>query len=128
MAEQVSFLQQKRFSDKFTFIIRIPEEAEDILIHKMLLQPIIENCVVHGINEMKKDGKITVEATMEEGNRLRFVIKDNGKGIGETTLARLNRKDSKGISARIMYGQDWRAITGEMRSYVTIVQRRQEQW
>ena len=74
------FLQQKRFSDKFTFIIRIPEEAEDILIHKMLLQPIIENCVVHGINEMKKDGKITVEATMEEGNRLRFVIKDNGKG------------------------------------------------
>lgn len=90
------FLQQKRFSDKFTFIIRIPEEAEDILIHKMLLQPIIENCVVHGINEMKKDGKITVEATMEEGNRLRFVIKDNGKGIGETTLARLNRKDSKG--------------------------------
>ena len=45
------FLQQKRFSDKFTFIIRIPEEAEDILIHKMLLQPIIENCVVHGINE-----------------------------------------------------------------------------
>ena len=90
------FCSRNVFSDKFTFIIRIPEEAEDILIHKMLLQPIIENCVVHGINEMKKDGKITVEATMEEGNRLRFVIKDNGKGIGETTLARLNRKDSKG--------------------------------
>lgn len=90
------FLQQKRFSDKFTFSIHIPAEAEDILIHKMLLQPIIENCVVHGINEMKKDGRIIVEASVEEGKRLRFVVKDNGKGIGEKTLARLNRKDSRG--------------------------------
>lgn len=90
------FLQQKRFGDKFTFSIQIPEEVQMILIHKMLLQPIIENCVVHGMEEIKEKGIISVVAAINQSGKLQFSIKDNGKGMDEKTLSKLNNNKENG--------------------------------
>lgn len=74
-------LQQLNSNPSFSYQIKVSEQVdiEDTLIPSMLLQPLLENAVIHGMGE-QTDGKI--ELVFEGTNRsLHVVIKDNGKGI-----------------------------------------------
>ncbi|MFC4098621.1 histidine kinase [Paenibacillus xanthanilyticus] len=82
-------IQEIRFKNKFRFTV----EADDDVLHdrtlKLILQPIIENAIVHGIERMVDEGEIEVRATAA-GERVRFTIRDNGLGIPPAKLAALN--------------------------------------
>ena len=84
-------LESMRFKDKFeyTFDMNVPE-AESILIPSMLLQPYIENCIVHGILPKKNVlGKIELKAWTE--NQILMVrIEDNGIGISHSLSKKKN--------------------------------------
>ncbi len=74
-------LQNMRYEDKISFLIDVPDEILDFEIPKLVLQPIVENSIQHGIFEKEsKEGTIVIMA-WTEGNDIVFVISDDGVGI-----------------------------------------------
>ena len=70
-----------RYEDKISFLIDVPDEILDFEIPKLVLQPIVENSIQHGIFEKEsKEGAIVIMAWME-GEDIVFVISDDGVGI-----------------------------------------------
>ena len=91
-------LQQERFDNSFTFHIRCPEILKNKQVPSFILQPLVENSVIHGIAHSEKECHIEVECTGEEG-KLIIVVRDNG--IGRTQSGKINRNkpnhQSKGL-------------------------------
>ena len=74
-------LQNMRYEDKISFLIDVPDEILDFEIPKLVLQPIVENSIQHGIFEKEsKEGTIVIMA-WTEGNDIVFVVSDDGVGI-----------------------------------------------
>lgn len=92
-------IQQYRFGDRLKLHIECDEEErEDIMnckIPKLTLQPILENSIIHG-TELKVDtGNLKIKFQRTE-KRLIIRISDDGIGMDEETLAKLNRKLGSG--------------------------------
>lgn len=92
-------IQKNRLEDRLKYQLEFEEETLDFLVPKLILQPIIENAIMHGIEPMKKDGRILVEASMEDSvedtlreKTLVVRISDNGKGMNEEELEALEEK------------------------------------
>ncbi len=83
-------LEQLRFTEKFSFSIKIEDaiEPEAIKIPTMLIQPYVENAVKHGIFHRKSQGKISIEFIQLSEKSLQCIIIDNG--IGREKSAKLN--------------------------------------
>lgn len=81
MCEAYMNIQKKRFKGRINYIQNVEEDIYDCLIPKITLQPIIENAIVHGINE-KKDlrGMIRVDGWQEDG-RIILSVTDDGVGF-----------------------------------------------
>lgn len=77
------FLQRDRFHDSFDCIYDISEEALAFPIYKMLLQPIVENAILHAFREVKAGGLIFVTAFVRKDGKLEIHIRDNGCGMEE---------------------------------------------
>lgn len=82
IVERYIEIQTIRLSGGFRFHTDIPDDLEECLVPKMMLQPIVENAILHGLEE-KKDGIITVRAREQEGGMVEIVVEDNGKGLPE---------------------------------------------
>lgn len=80
VVERYIEIQTIRMSGGFQFHAEIPEELEDCLVPKMILQPIVENAILHGLEE-RKDGVITVRARARSDAMLELTVEDNGKGL-----------------------------------------------
>ena len=89
-------IQKIRLSDDFAFRQEIPEELYDCLVPKMILQPIVENAILHGLNGVS-GSVIRVTAREEGGNLLRITVTDNGRGFPEGMLGRPYSRD-KGLA------------------------------
>ncbi|MEY4520871.1 MAG: hypothetical protein RIT10_56 [Bacteroidota bacterium] len=77
-------LEQMRFNKRFVYSIDCPDEIdqEAIIIPAMMLQPFIENSIIHGIlPDEEKEGRITVTFSIEQPSTLVIQIDDNGVGI-----------------------------------------------
>ena len=70
-------IQKIRGFSKIEFHLTIPESLQNALVPRMVLQPIVENAILHGI---LSEGEIELCA-VEQDNELRILVKDNGKGI-----------------------------------------------
>jgi two-component system sensor histidine kinase YesM len=73
-------LQKIRFSDRLQYEIKVDKSVENSIIPKLLLQPLVENSIVHGMEPYDKQVKIRLEAFYEQ-DRLNIVITDNGVGF-----------------------------------------------
>lgn len=85
-------IQRYRFNNRFSLEIRIDEEdkvAYDYLIPRLILQPVIENAVFHGLKDKLKDGEIIIEIIVTDSN-LMMIVSDNGEGIESNQLKELN--------------------------------------
>ena len=81
-----------RFPKTLTLNISIPENLKDeCLVPVSILQPLVENSIVHGFNESKGYGTVSVTAE-KEGNILRLCVEDDGCGIKEETRQKLLEK------------------------------------
>ena len=91
-------IQKIRLSGAFPFSAEIPLELESCLVPKMILQPIVENAILHGL-EGVEDGAIRVTARREGEDRMDLVVEDNGKGLPpemEGAYAHRDRELSRG--------------------------------
>lgn len=81
-------IQQKRFKNKFTYRIQGQEEALSLACLKLMLQPLVENAIYHGMEFMDGDGEILVKVEKQE-EELLFTIEDNGLGMTREQVAGL---------------------------------------
>ena len=80
--EKYISLQQMRFNQSFRFELNVAEAAGSVRIYKLLLQPVVENAVIHGFKGMEKGGVLRVDIFLSDtGERLNIIIEDNGKGM-----------------------------------------------
>ena len=73
-------IQKIRLSDGFSFALDVPAELEGCLVPKMILQPLVENAILHGL-EGVRDGCVSVTARETEDGMLRIRVADNGRGF-----------------------------------------------
>ena len=83
-------IMEIRYPGRFTVDIDMVDELEEIELPRMLLQPIIENSIVHGIigGAMESGGEVHLYSEMA-GDKVRFVIEDNGCGMSAAALEEL---------------------------------------
>ncbi len=81
-------IQKARYRDKLNFSIDVDQSIEDVRILKLVLQPIVENAIYHGIKERKGPGHITIKA-IEDKEFLLLSVTDDGKGIPKDKLTML---------------------------------------
>ncbi|WP_261305606.1 sensor histidine kinase [Paenibacillus andongensis] len=82
-------IQKYRFDDKLTYEFQIPEWAEGQIIAKFALQPLVENCVVHGIETSAQPVHIVISATQINDHQFVVEIQDSGVGIPAAKLRAL---------------------------------------
>lgn len=81
-------IQEMRFADSFTCEIEVEDRFQRCIVPKLVLQPIVENAIIHGVADMEY-GYIKISAR-EDGGDMILTVSDNGKGIDEAVLALLN--------------------------------------
>jgi len=77
-------LERLRFSNKFDYEIKIDPkiDAENMVIPPLLIQPIVENAILHGIAPKETNGKIEISFEMVENNKIICKVEDDGVGRG----------------------------------------------
>lgn len=83
------YLQQFRLKNKFVRNIKVSPEVLDIKIHKLLLQPFVENAIIHGFSGEQEEYILEVLVFLEE-NALQIVIRDNGCGMDAALVEKIN--------------------------------------
>lgn len=86
-------IQKFRFGERVNLDIRIPPDSPVCSYHlpKLILQPIVENAIIHGLEEKVEGGTITISAE-HTSNVLSIFITDDGVGMDTDELVQLNRK------------------------------------
>lgn len=122
-------LQNMRFQNKLHLVVEVDEEIQEYPILKLILQPIIENAILHGImKKSSREGTIIIEGKMENGTIVLYV-QDDGIGMTEEGMENLMqlRLESrhnggygvKNIIERIklfygkLYGLNYKSIYGQ---------------
>ncbi len=89
--EYFAEIQKIRFGDLFTFNVCFPEELQLYSIPNLLLQPLVENAIVHGLAGAEGVCHIQVSA-WEEGDMLVITVEDDGCGIEQEELENIRRE------------------------------------
>ncbi|MBN3523625.1 sensor histidine kinase [Paenibacillus apiarius] len=83
-------IQQIRFLDSFQVIYKVQEESKSIPVLKLLLQPLVENAVIHGLEQKRHGGVLTISSVVESG-KLILTVQDNGAGISEERIQSIHQ-------------------------------------
>ena len=86
--EKYLVLQQIRYGDKIHYECEMGAETEQCLVPALIIQPIVENAIFHGIEAKEEAGLIIVESVVSEGALL-ITVSDDGVGLDEKELARM---------------------------------------
>jgi two-component system LytT family sensor kinase len=117
LREELSFIEDYlsievvRFGDKLRFEKEVDEGTLDMLVPSMLLQPLVENCIKHGLSSKVEGGTIRIR-TRHQDSRLHVEVEDDGVGIPEAKLAILLDLGI-GVSnvnerLKVLFGNDYR--------------------
>ena len=96
LAEELDFLskyleiEQTRFRDRLTVVFDVDPDTLDALVPNLLLQPLVENAIRHGIGPRPTPGHIAVRAR-RRGAMLELEVQDNGVGLSAARLTDFNR-------------------------------------
>jgi two-component system LytT family sensor kinase len=118
LGEELSFIddylaiEMVRFGDKLRFVKEVEPETLDLLVPSMLLQPLVENSIRHGLASKVDGGTIRVRSR-RIGHQLQIVVEDDGVGIPEARLARMFEQGGIGVNnvnerLKVLYGDSYR--------------------
>lgn len=89
--EKYVSLQQMRFDHAFDFQLYVQDECRQLRIKKLLLQPFLENSLIHGFKGIEEGGMLHVDITLsEDGSYLCIIIEDNGHGMDRELVMQYN--------------------------------------
>jgi two-component system LytT family sensor kinase len=117
LREELSFIdnymaiEMVRFGEKLRFVKEIDAETLDMLAPSMLLQPLVENSIRHGLSSKVDGGMIRIRSRVADG-RLNILVEDDGVGIPESKLATLFERGI-GVSnvnerLKVLFGGEYR--------------------
>ncbi|RBW69743.1 cache domain-containing sensor histidine kinase [Bacillus taeanensis] len=88
--ERYMQIMNMRFGDRFKGNISVPSEYENIPIPKLLIQPLVENAILHGVSNKMDQGSVSVIVEpLKKSNNLVIQVKDNGIGMTKETIKRI---------------------------------------
>jgi two-component sensor histidine kinase len=115
LAQELEFIgaylsiEQKRFGERLRLEQSVPDDLRKALVPALILQPLVENAIRHGIEPRRGPGLISIEVKQED-KHLHLIVRDNGRGL---PAADFNSSVREGIGlaniqARLqgLYGQD----------------------
>lgn len=112
---QYVMLQKEKLEQPLDLVVDVPEELMGYRIHKLMLQPFVENAINHGLSQMHEPCRLKIRMRLTE-DQIYITIKDNGHGMSGEVLDLLNGtdqelKDHVGIAnvkkrLRLYYGED----------------------
>lgn len=85
-------IQRMRFSRRFSYKIDVEEKMMQYKISKLLLQPFVENAIVHGFERKQEQGYVHISGREKDG-RMEFIIEDDGAGMNQEDANRLLEGD-----------------------------------
>lgn len=91
------YLQSIQYNDRLKFSINIPDEYLSIRVPRFILQPLVENSVLHGIYPKPSGGEIRISALKDDEN-LRITVEDDGVGIEGEKLKEILENINEDIS------------------------------
>jgi two-component system, LytTR family, sensor kinase len=117
LRDELSFIEDYlsievvRFGDKLRFEADVAEDTLDMLVPSMLLQPLVENSIKHGLSSKVEGGTIRIRAHRTE-SKLHLLVEDDGVGIPESKLATL-LDHGIGVSnvnerLKVLFGNEYR--------------------
>ncbi|MFV0529577.1 MAG: histidine kinase [Lachnospiraceae bacterium] len=118
--DQYLFLQQMRYEGKFQYSIDIPVVYQEWKSIKLMLQPFVENSILHGFSGCTSEGMIEIIGIPGREGSLLIMIRDNGKGMDEAGKERVRqaihapfKRESEGMGIsnvalrmKAYYGED----------------------
>lgn len=96
-------IQEVRYTDDFTYVIDIPDSMLKNKTLKLILQPLVENAIIHGVQQSDKPERISITAT-EEGPDIFFLVTNTGHTVDPQTVEQINRLFDEGIEAEFGLG------------------------
>lgn len=105
LSEEVSLvcaymdIQKIRFDGNFSYDVELPLELEECMVPKMIIQPIVENAIIHGLKE-REHGHIFLNI-YEEEETLFIEVYDDGCGMDETILGLLKKRNREELKGHI---------------------------
>ena len=100
LRDEIDFLQryleieQARFGDRLEVRIEVDPAASNILVPNLLLQPLVENAIKHGIEPNARRGLVEIRAQMED-HQLRMQVRDNGNGLADAYDERIGLANTR---------------------------------
>lgn len=110
IVEDYMYIQKMRFGSRICWRIECREELSSMEVPVFLLQPLVENAVIHGISEKEEGGTICIRILKKEEG-FWISVADTGKGIDTENLERIRREiETKGTGLGIGLGNIYRRI------------------
>lgn len=88
------YIQKIRYKDKLNYVIHVDESLYAVEVPKLILQPLVENAIYHGVKAKRGGGTITITG-VPEGENLVFTVQDDGAGMPQEKVEELNRRMSE---------------------------------
>lgn len=106
------YIQEMRFQDRMSFVLKTDGNIDDVHVPPMILQPIVENSIIHGLKDKEEDGKVCICVQRKE-TYVAIQLFDNGTGFNENERLQPStphKKRSIGLSIvkerlELYYGQ-----------------------
>ncbi|MEC0240016.1 histidine kinase [Paenibacillus dokdonensis] len=99
-----------RYENKFLMEVNVDSKLLEMNTPKMILQPIVENSVYHGLESMDAGGHLRVSGHIDANGDVCFQVSDSGKGIAKDELESIKAKLSAEYSERVKDSQDGKSI------------------
>jgi two-component system sensor histidine kinase YesM len=93
-------IQKMRFAKKFDYNIDVEEALMERMIPKLIIQPFVENAVVHGLEEKDSQGKVEINGRIAH-DMMVFTIEDTGAGMSQETIDEIMKTEQRYADQRI---------------------------
>ena len=114
--KEYTYIQKLRFGNNLAILIDIPKSLYNCYIPKLILQPLIENAVIHGTSKISGNGIIAILGSTD-GVDLQICVKDNGPGFSQEFMENFSKNSQQKPSTaygiynidkrlKLYYGED----------------------
>lgn len=93
VVEAYLYIQRIRFQDRITFVLETNGDVQQVNLPPMIIQPLIENAIIHGLKDKQENGQVIIRIT-RESHGVSIRVADNGVGMDEKLLKQVLRNEN----------------------------------